>query len=51
MIDFAAKAIYQQSDQELQAIQPLSSSSFKFTDIPIEGTETTLVCDSSTGVF
>ena len=47
MIDFAAMAISQQSDQELQAIQSSSSSSLKFTDIPIEGTETTLVCDTS----
>ena len=51
MLDFAAMAISQQSDQELQVIQSSSSSSLKFTDIPIEGTETNLVCDTSTGVL
>ena len=51
MIDFAAMAFSEQSDQELQVIQSLSSSSLKFTDIPIADTETTLVCNTSTGVF
>ena len=51
MLDFGAMAISQQSDQELQVIQSSSSSSLKFTDIPIEGTETNLVCDTSTGVL
>ena len=51
MIDFAAMAISQQSDYEVQAIQSSCSSSLKFADISIEGTETTLVCDTSTGVL
>ena len=51
LIDFAAMAISQQSDQELQAIQLSSSSSLRFTDILIVGTETTLVCDTSTDVL
>ena len=51
MIDFTAMAISQQSDQELQAIQSSSSSSLKFTDLPIEGINTTLVCDTSTCVL
>ena len=51
MIDFAAKAMSQQSDQKVQAILSSSSSSLKFTDVPIEGTDTTLVCDTSTGIL
>ena len=51
MIDFTAMAISLQSDQELQAIQSSISLSLKFTDIPIEVTDTTLVCDTSTGVL
>ena len=51
MIDFTAMAISQQSDQELKAIQLSISSSLNFTDIPIEGTDTTLFCDNSTYVL
>ena len=50
MIDFTAMAISQQSHQEFQAIQLSTSWSLKFTDILIDGTDTTLVCDTSTGV-
>ena len=50
MIDFKAMAIAQQSDPELQLIQSSQSSSLKFTMVPIEGTDTTLVCDTSTGI-
>ena len=51
MIDFTAMAISQQSHQEFQAIQLSTSWSLKFTDIFIDGTDTTLVCDTSTGVL
>ena len=51
MIDFTAMTISQHSDQELQAIQSSTSSSLKFTDIPIDGIDTTLVCDTSTDVL
>ena len=51
MIDFTAMAISQQSHQEFQAIQLSTSSSLKFTDILIDGTDTTLVCDTSTGIL
>ena len=51
MIDFTAMAISEQSHQEFQAIQLSTSSSLKFADILIDGTETTLVCDTSTGIL
>ena len=47
-IDLTAMATAQLSDPELQKLQT-TSTSLKFTEVPIEGTSTTLLCDISTG--
>ncbi len=46
-IDFTAIAIAQSTDTELQHLKE-SNTSLKFSNIPIEGTDHTIVCDIST---
>ena len=47
-IDFTAIAAAQLTDRELRHLKE-TSTSLKFSDIPITGTNYTLVCDTSTG--
>ena len=48
-IDFTAVAAAQLNDQELQQLKESSSTSLRFHNVPLEGTQHLLVCDISTG--
>ncbi len=42
-------AAAQHSDQDLQTFQTSTSTTLKFTEIPLAGTDVKLICDISTG--
>ena len=51
IIDFKAMATAQATDPELTRIQSSTTTSLRFQTVPLAMSDTTIICDTSTGVF
>ena len=51
IIDFKAMATAQATDPELARLQSSTTTSLHFQTVPLAMSDTTIICDTSTGVF